>query len=104
MRLNKLHIKRFKNLQDVCVDFDQKSPYTVLVGGNGSGKSNLIEAIAWIFRNLDLDEPAPFDYELTYHCRGNEVRIEAARRRSPRFEVKRAGEEEFSRLSKVEFM
>ncbi len=54
MRLDKLRIGQFKNLRDVHIDFDETSPYTVLVGGNGSGKSNLIEAIAWIFRNLDL--------------------------------------------------
>jgi predicted ATPase len=104
MRLDKLHIKRFKNLQDVYVDFDEKSPYTVLVGGNGTGKSNLIEAIAWIFRNLDLEEPAPFDYELTYRCRGNEVKIEAERGRPPRFEVRKGGEQEFVRITKSEFM
>lgn len=104
MRLDKLRIGQFKNLRDVYVDFDETSPYTVLVGGNGTGKSNLIEAIAWIFRNLDLDEPAPFDYELTYRCRGNEVRIEAKRRKAPRFEVRRAGEDDFSKISKVEFM
>ncbi len=104
MRLDELRIRQFKNLRDVYVDFDEKSPYTVLVGGNGTGKSNLIEAVAWIFRNLDLDEPAPFEYELKYRCRGNEVKIEAKSKRTPRFEVRRPGEEEFARITKTEFM
>lgn len=103
MRLDKLRIRRFKNLQNVSVDFDEKSPYTVLVGGNGTGKSNLIEAIAWIFRALDLDEPAPFDYELEYRCRENHIKIEARSRRTPRFEIRRKGEESFSKLSRADF-
>ena len=45
MRIEELYIKQFKNLRDLRVNFDKGSPYTVLVGGNGSGKSNLIEAI-----------------------------------------------------------
>ena len=103
MRLDKLHIRRFKNLQNVYVDFDEMSPYTVLVGGNGTGKSNLIEAIAWIFRALDLDEPSPFDYELEYRCRENHIRVEARSRRTPRFEIRRKGEDSFSKLSRAEF-
>jgi predicted ATPase len=39
---------------------------TVIVGGNGSGKSNVIEALVSIFRNLDLGEPPLFKYELKY--------------------------------------
>ena len=60
MRLDAVRIGTFKNLQDLSVDFDEGSPYTVLVGENGAGKSNLIEALALIFRNLDLDVEAPF--------------------------------------------
>jgi predicted ATPase len=103
MRLDKLYIRHFKNLQNVSVDFDEKSPYTVLVGANGTGKSNLIEAIAWIFRALDLEEPAPFDYELEYRCRENHIRVEAHARRTPRFEIRRKGEDSFSKLTKAEF-
>lgn len=104
MRLDELKIRHFKNLRDVYVNFDETSPYTVLVGGSGTGKSNLIEAIAWIFRNLDLDEPAPFDYELKYRCRGTNIKIEAKAKRHPRFEVKHAGEEQYSRISRSAFM
>lgn len=60
MRRDAVRIGTFKNLQDLSVDFDEGSPYTVLVGENGAGKSNLIEALALIFRNLDLDVEAPF--------------------------------------------
>jgi predicted ATPase len=104
MRLDELRIREFKNMRNVCVNFDAKSPYTVLVGGNGTGKSNLIEAIAWIFRNLDLDEPAPFDYELKYRCRENDIKIEAKGNKYPHFEVRQRGEEKYSKITRTEFM
>jgi hypothetical protein len=66
VRLDKLWISEFKNLRDFTIDFDEQSPYAVLVGGNGTGKSNLIEALVLIFRNLDLNEAVPFAYRLEY--------------------------------------
>ncbi len=67
MKIDKLHIRsRFKNLEDVKVDFDEDHLMTVLVGRNGSGKSNLLEALVSIFRNLDLGEAPLFSYQLVY--------------------------------------
>jgi recombinational DNA repair ATPase RecF len=55
MRLIRVTIKRFKNLNDVTINFDSDSPFTVFVGENAAGKSNMIEALTTIFRDLDLD-------------------------------------------------
>ncbi|HGO4159653.1 TPA: AAA family ATPase [Serratia marcescens] len=67
MKVDKLHIRsRFKNLENVTVDFDQDHLMTVVVGRNGSGKSNVLEALVSIFRNLDLGEAPPFSYKLVY--------------------------------------
>ncbi|MFV5262722.1 AAA family ATPase [Acinetobacter courvalinii] len=67
MKVDKLHIRsRFKNLETVKVDFDENHLMTVVVGSNGSGKSNVLEALVAIFRNLDLGEAPPFSYELIY--------------------------------------
>ncbi|QQN33507.1 AAA family ATPase [Rahnella aceris] len=67
MKVDKLHIRtRFKNLEDVQVDFDEEHLMTVVVGRNGSGKSNVLEALVSIFRNIDLGEPPLFSYELVY--------------------------------------
>jgi len=84
MRLDKLEIVGFKNLRDFAIDFDEQSPTTVLVGRNGTGKSNLLEALTIIFRDLDLGAAPSFDYVLEYLCRGRKVRIEA----NPRDEAK----------------
>ncbi len=67
MKVDKLYIRsRFKNLNNVRVDFDEEHLMTVIVGRNGSGKSNVIESLVAIFRNLDLGEAPPFSYELVY--------------------------------------
>lgn len=58
----------FKNLSDLEVDFDDNQFLTVFIGRNGSGKSNVVEALVRIFRALDLgNENAPFSYELKYY-------------------------------------
>nr|WP_290701171.1 ATP-binding protein [Halomonas sp. UBA3074] len=67
MKVDKLYIRsHFKNLENVTVDFDEKHLMTVVVGQNGAGKSNVLEALVAIFRNLDLGESPPFSYELNY--------------------------------------
>lgn len=75
MRIDRLKLPSYKNLVDFEVDFDQGSPRQVVVGRNGVGKSNLLEAIVRIFRDLDLEEASSFEYEIEYLCRGRAVRI-----------------------------
>lgn len=91
MQLLSLKIPNFRNLRDVAMDFaTQLEPMPgqadavakavrshALIGQNGTGKSNLIEALITIFRNLDLNQPAAFDYTLEYRIRGHEVKLEA---------------------------
>ena len=66
MKIDWLSIQAFKNLRDFSIDFNEKKLNAILIGENGAGKSNLFEAIAAIFRSLDLDEPVPFDYSIRY--------------------------------------
>lgn len=67
MKVDKLFIRsRFKNLENVVIEFDEDNLMTVIVGRNGSGKSNVLEALVSIFRNLDLGEAPLFSYELVY--------------------------------------
>lgn len=104
MRLLSLEIERFKNLHDIFVKFDAESPYTVLVGENGAGKSNFIEAITYIFRNLDLELPAPFTYKLEYRCRDKNILVEASEGSSPTFRLRQESGGPYRRLSKRAFM
>lgn len=67
MKIDYLEVKSpFKNLNNVIIDFDEDHLMTVIVGKNGSGKSNVLEALVSLFRNLDLGEDAPFAYEIKY--------------------------------------
>lgn len=76
MRLERLRIPNFRNLRDfeiafngTCTDEDGGDRIFrthAVIGQNGSGKSNMIEAIVTIFRDLDLNERTLFDYELDY--------------------------------------
>jgi len=68
MRLQKLKINtRFKNLEDFEIDFSNKEGITVLIGNNGSGKSNILEAISSVFAGLYNNSRNPtFEYELSY--------------------------------------
>jgi ABC-type cobalamin/Fe3+-siderophores transport system ATPase subunit len=67
MRLDKVSIDGFKNLRGLELDFDERQLTTVLIGQNGAGKSNLIEAITQVFRWVDLRRNEPrFHYRVTY--------------------------------------
>ena len=92
MQLQRIRIPAFRNLRDLDIVFDSHlqpaagapadaEPKPIrshaLIGQNGTGKSNLIEALITIFRDVDLDREAAFDYSLEYSIRGHTVRIEA---------------------------
>jgi restriction endonuclease S subunit/energy-coupling factor transporter ATP-binding protein EcfA2 len=51
-RLIKLWLEDFKNLADYTVCFDPAHSIDVVLGWNGTGKSNLFEALVIIFRDL----------------------------------------------------
>lgn len=95
MQLRYLAIPLFRNLRNLEVNFatelepfagsDKSAEVTpakrirshALIGQNGVGKSNLIEALISIFRDIDLNQDADFSYTLEYEIRGHIVRIEA---------------------------
>jgi len=85
MHLERLKIKSFRNLRDFKINFtagakdadgvDRAFTSHAVIGQNGSGKSNLLEAIVTIFRDLDLNQKTAFEYELDYNCRGHFIRV-----------------------------
>jgi len=82
MRIDRLRLSKYRNLVNFEVNFHQQSSRQVIVGRNGVGKSNLLEAIVRIFRDLDLEEISAFEYQIEYFCRGHAVRITNAWRAS----------------------
>ena len=89
MKLDKLWIEEFKNLKDFRLDFDEESLVTVIIGWNGTGKSNLFEALVIIFRDLDLKRVTPFAYIIEYICHGNRVVIDNDPKRPPKERLKK---------------
>jgi predicted ATPase len=58
---------QFRNLKDITIDFDEDEWVTVLIGWNGTGKSNVLEALTIIFRDLIAGVRVPaFAYTITY--------------------------------------
>jgi predicted ATP-dependent endonuclease of OLD family len=60
MRLDYVRIGGFKNLNGVEVDFEESQLTTVIIGENGTGKSNLIEALVRIFATSISASGPPF--------------------------------------------
>ena len=97
MQLHRLRIGEFRNLRDFEIKFVKSAiggdgsvhdfRSQAIIGQNGSGKSNMIEALVTIFRDLDLNYLASFDYELDYEVRGYEVQIVAAEGNRPDVQV-----------------
>ena len=79
MRIDKVYIKKFKNLEDFLIDIDESQWENVFLGQNATGKSNFFEALVLIFKNLDLkpkDSP-PFEYDITYTCKEKKINIKS---------------------------
>jgi len=76
MHIERLKISSFRNLLDFEIAFtrsardadgaEREFKSHAVIGQNGSGKSNLLEAIITIFRDLDLNATSTLDYEMDY--------------------------------------
>jgi predicted ATP-dependent endonuclease of OLD family len=80
MRLKSVYISQYKNLKDFTLEFDSNSFIDVFVGKNGTGKSNLFEALIEIFRHLyeygkNYSE-LNFNYSIIFEIDGKETRID----------------------------
>lgn len=76
-RLQYLKIENYKNIKCIEFDFSNKDGITVLIGNNGCGKSNVLEALSSIFAGLYQDRlhKPDFDYVIRYRINDNAVEI-----------------------------
>jgi predicted ATPase len=74
MKLKSLWINGYKNLIDTSVSFEECSIPIAIIGNNGTGKSNLIEALLHIFMGLYYDNAPEFDYKIEYSAHGKNVK------------------------------
>ena len=79
MNLKKLYLQQYKNLVDFTANFEAGKGLSILVGNNGSGKSNLLEVISGIFHDLftwKTKRKIKSDYSLMYDLDGVECKLE----------------------------
>ncbi|MEO7213372.1 MAG: AAA family ATPase [Mucilaginibacter sp.] len=79
MRIDRVKVDGFKNLNQFEIDLNGTQMNTILLGQNAAGKSNFLEALVIIFRDLDLFEKKSsfpeFNFEISYKCKSNQIRI-----------------------------
>lgn len=78
MKLQRLHIKGFRNIDDLDLDLSGQNGLSVLIGNNGCGKSNILEAVVAIFASLYSKSkkftPA-FDYDIEYTLQEKTIKV-----------------------------
>ena len=75
MKIQQVQIKSYRSLRNVMLD--ELNRLIVLVGANGSGKTNVLEALSLFFDNFDMigGTPPPLD-DYAWHLRNTIVPIE----------------------------
>ncbi|MDQ2770779.1 MAG: AAA family ATPase [Bacteroidota bacterium] len=68
MRLHKFQLRgKFKTLSNFKLDFANKDGIALIIGNNGSGKSNILEALSSVFAGLyDHKHNPSFKYQISY--------------------------------------
>ena len=70
MKIKNLHIKEFKGLRDISINFeknDEPLDLVVLAGSNGSGKTRILESILDYF-NIVLVVPEEAQNKIELFC------------------------------------
>ena len=95
MHIHRIKLDSFRNLNHFEIDFidgiqnpaQEGEKYLfnshAIIGANGAGKSNLLEAIIMIFRDLDLNNPASLSYEIDYEIRDHYIQIQSSAGKRP---------------------
>lgn len=78
MKLKRLQINGYKNLQDKTIfNFENCTNYVALIGLNGSGKSNVLEAISKIIHSYFYKQPiTDFTFLFEYEKEEKLIRLE----------------------------
>ena len=71
MKIKSIYIKSYKNISEQELTLSGETSYVALIGLNNSGKSNWLEAISLILREVIMDKSCGFEYRLTYESDGN---------------------------------
>jgi energy-coupling factor transporter ATP-binding protein EcfA2 len=81
MKLARLWIKDYKNLRNCEVEFPQPHLLNAVIGSNGSGKSNIVEAILHILIGVYFSKPPPFDFRFDFEAQNRRITLSGENRR-----------------------
>jgi ABC-type cobalamin/Fe3+-siderophores transport system ATPase subunit len=73
MKLKRLQIEGYKNVRSCDIEFTQSPLINAVIGSNGSGKSNLIEAILQILIGCYFEKSPRFNFRLEYQAQNRAV-------------------------------
>lgn len=66
----------FRNLKGLKLSLSEKNDTYVLIGNNGTGKTNILEALSSIFSSLLLKTPFEFSFSLRYRIGDDSFKVE----------------------------
>ena len=76
MKLISLKIKSdFRNLKGLRLSLSEENDTYVFIGNNGTGKTNILEALSGVFSSLLLKTPYLFSFVLVYKIGDNTYRV-----------------------------
>ncbi|MBN1969475.1 MAG: AAA family ATPase [Candidatus Delongbacteria bacterium] len=84
MKIRELWICKYKNIENFSINFENSENINVLIGKNGSGKSNIIEAIILIFDFLYNNYAYiefEFEFKIKFECNDDIILIERTKER-----------------------
>lgn len=73
MKLRRVQIDGYKNIRSCDIEFTNSPMVHAVIGSNGSGKSNLIEAIIQILIGFYFEKPPRFNFRLEFEAQNRLV-------------------------------
>lgn len=66
MKIHSIYIDGYKNLKNIEIIMPEESSVVAIIGNNGSGKSNVLEALTQIFAAVRNQHTVDFRYDICY--------------------------------------
>jgi len=82
MKLRRLEIEGYKNVRSCDIEFTDSPLINAVIGSNGSGKSNLIEAIIQILIGCYFEQAPQFKFRLEFEAQNRVVVLQREGRRT----------------------